>query len=494
MRCLALARVLRDKGANCVFVMRAYEGHLRDTVNKAGFICHLLPGPHALDAVSIEQRAMDWLAADWCLDAEQTLAIPEIKAVSLIVVDNYSIDARWQRAVRGNGRRIMVIDDLANRVHDCDILLDQNIGRQRSDYDGLIPKTALRLIGPRCALLRPEFAATRQRSLVSRAMVQRPLKVVVALGGMDADNLTTQVLEVLSQDARSLLSNVTVVLGANAPGLTLVRAAANSMPVPTQLLVGTDRVADVLADADLAIGAGGISAIERCVLGLPSLLLVLADNQYQSVEAIASSGGAIKIGDVRTDEWRQKLRSAIHKLCDMDRLAEMSKRASALADGTGTSIVACAIFGKDFALRPADLEDAETVWEWRRANGAQRFYISERQPELSSHLTWFKVALASPENRLMLMVENLGHPVSHLRVDWIGDCARISIVVDPKIRNHGIGRKSLTLLEEFLSSIGTRTLLADVHMDNLASRQLFVRAGYSQIGQAHPFCTWQKII
>lgn len=492
MRCLTLARALRDQGKICVFVMRAHDGHMQKAVEEAGFICYML---HANDEYRIDSKAPNhaaWLGSDWRHDAEQTLAIPEMNETCSIVVDHYSLDARWHRAVRSTRRKIIVIDDLADRVHDCDILIDQNIGRQRSDYDGLVPHDALLLIGPHCALLRPEFAIARKGSLARRAAAPRPLRVVVTLGGVDAENLTEEVLKVLSQETTTELSDVTVILGANSPNVSSVSMASALMQVPTHLHVGTDRMAAIMAEADLAIGAGGGSAIERCVLGLPSIILILANNQRFGAAAIARCGAAIDIGDTRTNTWRYRLRQALHDLLDPDYLASMSRRAAALSDGTGVGFAALAISEKELALRPADYEDAEAVWNWRRAEGAERFYASSQQSTFLEHLAWFDAALTTPDQRRLFMVESKGRAVAHLRADWDGPDAIISIVVDPALHGKGIGRRALKLVASLLGAIGVRTLLAEVHMQNVASHRLFARAGYVEIGRSPPFLRMAK--
>lgn len=493
MRCLTLARLLRDQGKICVFVMRTHDGHMQETVEGAGFTCRML---HAGDEYIVDPMApphATWLGTDWRCDAEQTLAIPEMRETCFVVVDHYSLDARWHRAVRGTKRKIIVIDDLADRVHDCDILIDQNVGRQKSDYDGLVPQNALRLIGPHCAILRPEFSIARKESIARRAAARGPLRVLVTLGGMDADNLTEEVLQVLSQETKLQLGEVSIVLGANSPNVLSVSKTSTSMQVPAHLHVGTDRMAAIMAETDLAIGAGGGSAIERCVLGLPSIILILADNQRSGATAIARCGAAIDIGDTHTNVWQDRLRQALHDLLEPGRLAVMSHRAAELSDGTGARLASLAINEKGLALRPADHGDAEAVWNWRLAEGAERFYLSSQQPTFLEHLDWFDAALSTPDRRRLFMVEIKGRTVAHLRADWDGPDAMISIVVDPALHGQGIGLRALKLIAKFLGPIGVRTLLADVHLQNVASHRLFLRAGYVEIGRSPPFLHMAKI-
>ena len=180
-----------------------------------------------------------------------------------LVMDHYALDARWMRAACPAGTRRMVIDDLADRPHDCDLLLDQNLGHIASDYDGLVPDSCTRLMGPRYALLRPEFAERRAAALAARA--DRGLQtLMISMGGIDAPDATSTVLGALRDAPLPLGLRISVIMGARAPALETVRALAQSMPRPTEVAVDVDDMAARMAAADLAIGAGGGTTWERC--------------------------------------------------------------------------------------------------------------------------------------------------------------------------------------------------------------------------------------
>ena len=178
----------------------------------------------------------DWLGCDWLTDAEQTRAVLTEYQAEWLVVDHYALDQRWEHALQSHCRKLMVIADLADRTHQCDLLLDQNLGRQTADYRNLVPADCKPLLGPQYALLRPEFAALRSYSLQRR--LQPVLKnILISMGGVDQPNATGRVLQALKHFRLPEDCRITVVMGAQAPRLIQVQALAHDMPWPTQVLV-----------------------------------------------------------------------------------------------------------------------------------------------------------------------------------------------------------------------------------------------------------------
>jgi UDP-2,4-diacetamido-2,4,6-trideoxy-beta-L-altropyranose hydrolase len=334
MRCLTLAQALRDRGGSCAFVCRADTGHLIDEVRRRGFAVTALPaGP----AVAPSPAHAAWLGAPLELDAQQTLAsLPG--ETDWIVVDHYALDARWEREMRGDRRRLMVIDDLADRQHDCELLLDANLGRSAADYAPLVPAACVVLAGPRHALLRPEFAALRPASLARRA--EAPVrKLLVAMGGVDAPDVTSAALQALAGAALPTDCSITVVMGAHAPWLAQVREAARRLPWPAEVVVNAQDLARRMADSDLAIGAAGTTAWERCCLGLPSLATILAENQRAGAQALFAAGAAVAIPP--GPALPATVRREVERLAqDRGALTRMQQASAAVTDGTGAARVA----------------------------------------------------------------------------------------------------------------------------------------------------------
>ena len=333
MRCLTLAKEMRSRGHDCVFICRDLPGHLGHDVTDAGFALTLLPAPDPDFRPKPDDPAhAAWAGAPWKTDAEQTrAAAPD---VDWIIVDHYAFDARWQSCARARNARVMVIDDIADRPHIADLLLDQNLGRLAGDYVGLVPAHCTRLIGPAYVLMRPEFARLRASSL-ARRVKSRLDHILVSMGGVDCDNATSAVLDVLANSALPDRCRITVVMGRNAPWLAKVQRGAQMMPKPTDVVTDVADMASLMVSADLAIGGAGGTSWERCCLGLPSLLLVLADNQASAARAMDDANVAVLLGDMRTDDWQTRLDDILGKAIAAQSLAHLASGAIELLDGTG---------------------------------------------------------------------------------------------------------------------------------------------------------------
>ena len=294
MRCLTLAEELRARGAQCHFISRAHPGHLFDIIRQRGFTVTALPAGFQLrhtnapagiaPTLQIEHAA--WLGCDWQTDADQTSAILATLQPDWLITDHYALAQPWEAVVKPHYKKLMVIDDLADRPHSCDLLLDQNLGRQQKDYAHLVPTHCQVLTGPHYALLRPEFAALRDYSLQRRAKASQLTKLLITMGGVDQTNATGQVMQALQTCALPADCRITVVMGLTAPWSKNIRELAAQMPWPTAVEVNVDDMAQRMADTDLAIGAAGSTAWERCCLGLPAIVLVLAKNQIESSKAL----------------------------------------------------------------------------------------------------------------------------------------------------------------------------------------------------------------
>ena len=347
IRCLTLSEALRGQGAEVHFICRELDGHLIEMISKHGFSISVLGDDDALsidgsDAVEQLTNHSHWLGCDWRLDAEQSSKILSEKRPDWLVVDHYSLDHAWESEQRNHVGKIMVIDDLADRSHDCELLLDQNLGRQESDYGLLLPQQAKILVGPKYALLRPEFAKLREYSL-ERRKNPKVSNIIISMGGVDPQNATGKILEALGNCALPLDSTVFVVMGENAPWRDEIRCQAENLPWKTEVLIGISDMAQRLADSDLAIGAAGISALERCCLGVPTLVAILADNQRPSALHLSEAGISFLI---TIDELLgESLQTFLHTLqIKPIKLTEMSEKAVRVTDGSGCRIIVEQIF------------------------------------------------------------------------------------------------------------------------------------------------------
>jgi UDP-2,4-diacetamido-2,4,6-trideoxy-beta-L-altropyranose hydrolase len=339
MRCLTLADSLYKHGVECQFICRQHTGHLLDLIDKRGHRAVALPALSADTAplqTGLGPAHAYWLGTNWARDAADTRLALGDAPVDWLVVDHYSLDARWEQTLRSTCKRLMVIDDLADRPHDCDLLLDQNLGRTVEDYSGLIPSKASTLIGPQYALLRSEFVRLRAESLARRATPELR-RLLITMGGVDKDNATGRVLDALNTCALPHDLSITVVMGQYAPWLQKVQKQVTQLYYPTEVLVGVSDMARLMANSDLAIGAAGSTSWERCCLGLPSIVLVLADNQKAGAAALQKSGAAIVIQSVPEIQNLFRVHLAFDRRCKL--LQEMSRAAEQVTDGQGCTFV-----------------------------------------------------------------------------------------------------------------------------------------------------------
>jgi UDP-2,4-diacetamido-2,4,6-trideoxy-beta-L-altropyranose hydrolase len=349
MRCLTLAQALRDKGESCRFICREHAGNLLDLIRQRGFEAQALPMQVVLQERLVQQDAIGenilahtaWLGADWQIDAEQTKSAIGDVAADWLIVDHYALDVRWEAALKSNYQKLMVIDDLADRPHACDLLLDQNLGRTEQHYASLIPANCKVLTGPQYALLRPEFSKLRQYSLDRRATPQLK-RLLITMGGVDKGNATGQVLAALTGCALPTGCHITVVMGPHAPWLTQVSNQAEKMPWTIEVLVNVDNMARLMAENDLTIGAAGSTSWERCCLGLPTLMVVLADNQKDAA-AHLEHAGAVYCMTLDT-QLHQQLQEQIQCLLNRpETLNRLSFSASQITTGAGVERIIAAI-------------------------------------------------------------------------------------------------------------------------------------------------------
>ncbi|HQS02504.1 MAG: UDP-2,4-diacetamido-2,4,6-trideoxy-beta-L-altropyranose hydrolase [Halothiobacillus sp. 24-54-40] len=340
MRCLTLAHALTAQGACCTFICRAHAGHLMARIQAQGFAVQELAmcaPPYAAEGAYPPHAG--WLACSWAKDAEQTSAVLAKREADWLIVDHYALDARWEQAVAGFAQKILVIDDLADRAHAGDLLLDSSLNRVAADYTPWISREYIGLFGANYALLREEFRLWRIKSLERRARHPKIQRIQITMGGVDLPNATGAVLAALSACTLAAQVEIDVVMGDVAPHLAAVRAQAAKMLWPTRVHTNIANMAELMAMSDIAIGAAGSTSWERCCLGLPSILVILADNQIVGGFAFEQAGAA------RVIPHPDAIAKELPRLfADVEaNLSAMSARAAALTDGLGAARVARAM-------------------------------------------------------------------------------------------------------------------------------------------------------
>ena len=335
MRCLTLAGALREKGCTCHFVCRNHPGNLSALIQEKGYRVTLLPLQEFSDEAYPQHAA--WVGADWQTDAHQTAAfIATLETPpDWLVVDHYGLDRRWETSLRPAVGRIFVIDDLADRPHDCDCLLDQNlVANLDKRYKNLVPSRSHLLLGPHHALVRTEFNSQRTNSLARREIPELK-NLLIFMGGSDPANDTCRAVAGARLSERQW-EKIDIVVGQAYAGLDELRESLIDFP-PGKLHVQTREMAQLMAGADLALTGGGSITWEKCVLGLPSLVVIQAENQRGIASAMHQRGSLHCLGfasDLTPSGYAKMLDET--QLTD---LQAMTESARSICDGTGVAHV-----------------------------------------------------------------------------------------------------------------------------------------------------------
>ena len=342
MRCLTLADALKTSGASCRFICREHPGHLLDLIRQRGHeaigLPATIPSGSTEGAVADETKLAHaaWLCTDWRNDVAQTLTSIHGELIDWLVVDHYAIDSCWERALRPACRKLMVIDDLADRAHNCDLLLDQNWFGDETEmrYSKWVTENCRCLLGPEYALLKPEYAQLRVLMPPRDGIVRR---VLVFLGGSDPTNQTGKVLDALMRRGLEHLA-VDVVVGVNHPDPKGISVQVTTRPATT-LYQDMPSLAGLMARADLMIGAGGSTTWERMCLGLPTIVVSIADNQTATNVALMKAGYINFVGNMN-DVSSETLAAAVDRcLTNPKTLKTQSALGRNLVLGAGTAVV-----------------------------------------------------------------------------------------------------------------------------------------------------------
>jgi UDP-2,4-diacetamido-2,4,6-trideoxy-beta-L-altropyranose hydrolase len=328
MRCLTLAQALREAGASVSFICKALPGNLNDHIEQRGFRVNTVP---------LDENG------DWEADARYAQAVitGSGKQPDWIITDHYGLDARWESALRPLTGHIMAIDDLADRPHDCDLLLDQNIyAGQATAYAALIPTHAVQLLGPQYALLRNEFAQARATIKPRDGSLRR---ILVFFGGSDPSNETDKVLTALAFPDFANMA-LDVVVGVSNPRRETIRQLCVARP-NTNFYCQISNMAELMANADMSIGAGGSTTWERMALGLPTLVISVASNQEQISQYLDTIGAHQYLGK-SADVGVSQIREAVLQVLALpETLRGMSAFGMESVDGQGAKKVVAAMMG-----------------------------------------------------------------------------------------------------------------------------------------------------
>jgi UDP-2,4-diacetamido-2,4,6-trideoxy-beta-L-altropyranose hydrolase len=326
MRCLVLADLFKKSGAKVEFICRSHKGNSIDRIISSDFKVYDLPATKDNELETSSQYSQ-WLGVKQKKDADDCVDLIKLEKVNWVIVDHYGIDEQWHKRIKPYCEKLMVIDDLANRKFDCHLLLNQNLGIENKHYDNKVPADCILLLGTKYALLRPEFSRLRSKAIIKRKNTGSIKNIIISMGGNDINNITHSILENISNNY-----SVTVVLGKYSPHNKMLQNYVKNKNI--KLLIDSKNMAELMLNADLAIGAGGSTSWERCCLSLPTFIFLIDENQRMIVKQL------VKLGSVRLLENTGSIKNNLEDIRnDISSWTLMARKSRNICDGLGASRV-----------------------------------------------------------------------------------------------------------------------------------------------------------
>ena len=483
MRCVTLAKELKEHGADISFICRDFQGHLKKLIQKQGFIVNLLPAPKK-EYIRKENdlKHKSWLAVPWQQDAEEVKDILGNEIVDWLIVDHYGIDYKWHKSLRGCTKHLMVVDDLADRKLDCDVLLDQTYGREQAAYASIVPKYSRLFLGTEYALLRSEFSKLRYKAIEKRKGTPSIKRILVSMGSMDPNNLTGQVLTGLAKVDWQERPAIDVILGSKSPELKSIIDLSIKSILDINVLQDIENMSELILEADLAIGAGGTTSWERCCLGLPSLIVQLAENQKQVIAELVQAGAARRISNTNIEN------GIILECSDLQKnavaMSELSTNALRVVHGQGAQLIVIRMkpdLAKDsgqVTIRNANMRDADVIYQWQSDPNTRKYFHNLDIPQFAEHINWLEKKLAELKS-FFYIIEHKNKAAGVLRLNYKDNVKKnvylVSIYISPDHYQKGLGSIALNYANLLFNK---SELHAEIHQDNIASKKLFMKSGY----------------
>lgn len=479
MRCLVLADALKRDGHAVVFATRPQSGDLTSLIKQRGFSIYALQQPSNWLVPSTTADYVAWLQVSEHDDAQECATA--FDSADLVITDHYGISTQWHKVVKqAYNCKVIAIDDLV-RAHAADLIIDQTLLREPSEYHLLNPKTTT-LTGTQYAIINNHFSHRHSSQLTASDALSNTPRLLLSMGGIDDPNATLLVLNVLKESANPPIT--TVLLSPRATHYKSVTEFALEHSAWLTHIDFVDDMADLMCKHDIAIGAPGSTSWERACVGLPSIVIALADNQQTICKNLEAVGAAIS---VELNAINKNLMIAYKQL--IKNYSEMRAINLNLCDGKGVDRIMKQInklFNNTLSLRFATSKDIEQVYNWQCEPETRRYALNKNVPSLAEHTTWMTRKLES-ENNYFYIIELAASKcekkisVGVVRLDQSGEeTYTISIFITPEHFGKGIAKYALKQIDilhpkEFINAV--------VLKENTASQALFSRAGYTRVNE-----------
>ncbi len=480
MRCLTLAKVLKKQGAKCSFICRDQKNNLINKIKAEKFKVTVLKFPKKVLKSKISKnnskKYSNWLSVDFDDDAFQTINALNNKEVDWLIVDHYGIEKKWEKKLRPKVKNLMVIDDLANRNHDCDLLVDQNLVRNfKIRYKNILPKFCKTFLGPEYALLQNEY-----RDFYSTAPTKiGPVNnILVYFGGTDLYNLTESVLDAfLKLNRKDIFLNV--VVNSNNPNIQkFLELSKHHKNI--KIICDLISLAPLMLRADISIGACGATTWERCCLGLPSLVITVAENQKQIAKELNKQGIIRWLG-----HYNKISKKSIYQALEIysnQNLKNWSEACKLVTDGYGALKVAANITLNPKSVlkaRSAKNNDETLLLRWANDPLVRKNSFNPNIIPSEAHHIWFNKRIKNPDYYKILIVETKeALPIGQVRIEKKKNKGIIDYSLAEFARGKKIANIMLNTALKKFKNMGITNFFAEVKKNNKASSKVFKKAGF----------------
>jgi len=468
MRCLALAQSWQDHGGKVTFLSHCESEALHQRILKEGF-----------EFIPIEKPHPDTNDLGFTLDILSTITYQPSATSLWLVLDGYHFTPDYQKAIRENGYRLLVIDDMAHLDHyHADILLNQNIHASSLHY--FCDRNTVKLLGCEYVLLRREFLKHKDWK---REIPQKANKILVTMGGTDPDNVTLKVIRALNSLNDQDLE-VKIVAGQSNPNIMDLQKKHSNSPFSFELLTSVKNMPYLMTWADLAISAAGSTCWELVFMRLPSLIITVADNQIGIAESLQKTGTVINLGwhdEIDTNRISEALQKV---LFDRKKMIDSSESGYKLVDGRGGKRILRSMLLSKMQIQLVKEEDCKLLWKW--ANDPQTRSASFHSNSITweEHYQWFTDNLNSSDCIIYLASINQNNPFGQIRFDIKKNKAVISLSIAKKFRGIGISSEMIKqACMKFFRESKIQTIQALVKEENMISINAFKKAGFVEIEQ-----------
>jgi UDP-2,4-diacetamido-2,4,6-trideoxy-beta-L-altropyranose hydrolase len=458
LRCLALAQAWVTTGGKVVFAMTTSAKPLQARLCAAG--------------AQVVYLAVDEGSGE---DAGATVALARQYHATWVVVDGYHFGMIYQQRLKEAKLQVLVIDDYGHaKRYYADVVLNHNGHAHESLYTVREPETRL-LLGPRYALLRREFGQQRLPRCETAPIACR---LLVTLGGSDPAYVTGKVLQALAEVTSDLLETM-VVVGVSNPHVERISAQTRSVRRAPRLVQQVPSMAPLMKWADFAIAAAGTTAWELAFMGVPSMLIPLAENQRAVADKLGEAGAAVNLG------WHESLTPGVIAdtvktlMVASEKRRQMSERGRSLVDGHGAARVVAALKDNRLRLRTVEAGDCRLLWQWANDSSVRGVSFKSDPITWESHQAWFQTKLNDPHCVFYVAVDANDTPQAQVRYDCDDNEAVVSISVDQRTRGTGCGTMVLRQsADQLFAATSVTTIHAYIKTGNIASLRAFEKAGY----------------